>query len=161
MTIAELGSLGEFVGSVAVLVTLIYLAIQVRQNSKITRMQMIQDAASSQQLVIMRAMDDDMASNQEDPLWWKQILWIEMNLRGYESTFLQLQEGLFEPELFDAKMLRMKNWFATERAIQLWYGVRLHYHPEFRSYVDELLVGIEPTKALYIFGAVTSQASDS
>lgn len=30
MTIAELGSIGEFVGSLAVLATLIYLAIQVR-----------------------------------------------------------------------------------------------------------------------------------
>jgi hypothetical protein len=30
VTISELGSLGEFIGSIAVLVTLVYLAIQVR-----------------------------------------------------------------------------------------------------------------------------------
>jgi hypothetical protein len=33
MTIEELGSIGEFVGSVAVLITLIYLATQVRQGN--------------------------------------------------------------------------------------------------------------------------------
>lgn len=33
MTIAELGSLGEFVGAIGVVVTLIYLAFQIRQNT--------------------------------------------------------------------------------------------------------------------------------
>ena len=32
MTITELGSIGEFIGSVAVLITLVYLAVQVRQT---------------------------------------------------------------------------------------------------------------------------------
>ncbi len=35
MTIAELGSIGEFVGSLAVLITLVYLAIQIRQSKKL------------------------------------------------------------------------------------------------------------------------------
>ena len=34
MSLAELGSLGEFVGSIAVLATLIYLAYQTRQNGR-------------------------------------------------------------------------------------------------------------------------------
>jgi len=33
MTIMELGALGEFVGAIAVVVTLIYLAVQIRQNT--------------------------------------------------------------------------------------------------------------------------------
>ena len=36
MTIQELGSIGEFVSSIAVLITLIYLAIQVRQGRNAT-----------------------------------------------------------------------------------------------------------------------------
>jgi len=38
MTIAELGSLGEFIASLGVLITLIYLAIQMRQNTKAVRL---------------------------------------------------------------------------------------------------------------------------
>ena len=34
MTISELGSIGEFVSSIAVVLSLIYVAIQVRQNTK-------------------------------------------------------------------------------------------------------------------------------
>lgn len=33
MTVMELGALGEFVGAIAVVVTLVYLAIQIRQNT--------------------------------------------------------------------------------------------------------------------------------
>jgi hypothetical protein len=34
MNIMELGALGEFVGSIGVIATLVYLAIQIRQNSR-------------------------------------------------------------------------------------------------------------------------------
>ena len=37
MSISELGSLGEFLSSIAVLVTLIYVALQIRQNTHATR----------------------------------------------------------------------------------------------------------------------------
>jgi hypothetical protein len=43
MTIAELGSIGEFIGSIVVLITLIYLAIQVRQNTRHVQAQMGHD----------------------------------------------------------------------------------------------------------------------
>jgi len=33
MTISELGSIGEFVGAIGVVITLIYLAFQIRQNT--------------------------------------------------------------------------------------------------------------------------------
>ena len=37
MTISQLGSLGEFLSSIAVLITLVYLAMQIRQNTSTTR----------------------------------------------------------------------------------------------------------------------------
>ena len=43
MTIAELGSVGEFIGSIVVLITLVYLAIQVRQNTRHVQAQMGHD----------------------------------------------------------------------------------------------------------------------
>ena len=43
MTISELGAIGEFLGSIAVLITLIYLAVQVRQNTRHVKAQMGHD----------------------------------------------------------------------------------------------------------------------
>ena len=36
MTVTELGSVGEFVSAIAILITLIYLAIQIRRNRRET-----------------------------------------------------------------------------------------------------------------------------
>ncbi len=44
LTIQDLGALGELLGSVAVLVTLVYLALQTRQNTMAIRAQL--DAAT-------------------------------------------------------------------------------------------------------------------
>jgi hypothetical protein len=48
MTLGDLGNIGDFLGAIAVLVTLVYLAIQVRQNSSTSRAQIRQALADSQ-----------------------------------------------------------------------------------------------------------------
>ena len=44
MTLQDLGNLGEFIGSIAVVVTLVYLAIQIRQNTRATRTESLNTA---------------------------------------------------------------------------------------------------------------------
>jgi hypothetical protein len=48
VTISDLGSIGEFVSAIAVLVTLAYLAIQTRHNAVATRAQIRQSLADRQ-----------------------------------------------------------------------------------------------------------------
>ncbi len=45
MDLTQLANLGEFIGGVAVLVTLIYLAVQVRQGNRLARAQVHQETA--------------------------------------------------------------------------------------------------------------------
>jgi hypothetical protein len=62
MTISELGSLGEFIGSVAVLVTLIYLAIQVRLvRSESARSAMVDRGQAVRETMSMIVTDDTLA----------------------------------------------------------------------------------------------------
>lgn len=42
MTIQELGSLGELIGAIATIATLIYLAVQIRHNTKLSRVSSLQ-----------------------------------------------------------------------------------------------------------------------
>jgi hypothetical protein len=44
MTLSELGGLGELVGAIAVLASLIYVARQIRQNTNATRLATLQSA---------------------------------------------------------------------------------------------------------------------
>lgn len=60
MTIAELGSIGELVGGIAVLITLIYLAIQVRHSNKISLSQAYQARFDSRARLNLKEMGDDL-----------------------------------------------------------------------------------------------------
>ena len=51
MTFEELGGVGEFVGALAVLASLVYLATEVRRNTKTTRLATLQAALGSAQLL--------------------------------------------------------------------------------------------------------------
>lgn len=58
MTVMELGAIGEFVGSVGVIASLIYLAVQIRQNSKTMRtgayQKIVEDRSSISNYVVQQ-----------------------------------------------------------------------------------------------------------
>ena len=47
MTIEQMGSLGEVVGAIAVIVTLVQLAVQIRQNTRAIHAQAARDAQAT------------------------------------------------------------------------------------------------------------------
>ncbi len=59
MTLEELGSVKEFVGALAVLVTLIYLAVQIHQHTKTVKAQINQARSDSFQQVQLALMNSD------------------------------------------------------------------------------------------------------
>ena len=61
MSIAELGALGEFIGSFGVIATLIYLAIQIRANTRTTRAE-----ASYNALHSWAQLNEDLAKSSDD-----------------------------------------------------------------------------------------------
>lgn len=58
-SIQDLGSVGEFISSIAVVATLLYLAIQTKQTQKIVRAQTRQSWAEATQYALMTAADSD------------------------------------------------------------------------------------------------------
>jgi hypothetical protein len=66
MTIMELGALGEFLGSIAVLATLVYLSVQIRQNTrsmgeskKLALAQTYQMRSDALQMMLVQAADSE------------------------------------------------------------------------------------------------------
>jgi hypothetical protein len=62
VTISELGSLGEFISSIAVLTTLIYLSIQVRQARAESTASSIKDRGSAMRDTMLTGLTDDVLS---------------------------------------------------------------------------------------------------
>ena len=61
VTLSELGAIGEFLGSILTLITLVYLAIQVRQNTRHVQAQMGHDGWLSVKDDQIAVMGDDAA----------------------------------------------------------------------------------------------------
>ena len=57
MTLSDLGSLGEAIGGVAVLISLIYLAVQIRHNTKATRASTVLGLTNAWQDYLLQAME--------------------------------------------------------------------------------------------------------
>jgi hypothetical protein len=79
MNLIELGALGEFIGSVAVLITLIYLAIQLRNNTKVVRAQTFEQRTNHLREMNTNTMNSD---------WYWQVLEkLDQHLPGSTHVF--------------------------------------------------------------------------
>jgi hypothetical protein len=110
MSIAELGSLGEFLSSIVVLITIIYLAMQVRQNTTAMK-----SSQSSQFVSWNTGMVEPLALDREVMELW---------LKG-DTEFYDLDET-------DKQRMIFFEW----RAISAWNH---HYHMRMKGLVDDHL----------------------
>ena len=62
MSIQELGSLGEFLAAIATLATLIYLALQIRNNTSVARAEAVREFTTSWNDLLSSMFDDKESS---------------------------------------------------------------------------------------------------
>ena len=156
MTLQDLGNLGEFIGAVAVVVSLVYVAYQLRQNT-------IQMAEHSRSLRL--AANDataDQFSRFRDPLirdpqiaslWLRgredfsalspeeQVQAGAMFLELYfahQSVFIRAQEGALERNIWE-RQARVVSSELRSPGVQTWWSrANRIFDPRFVSAVDEL-----------------------
>ena len=130
MTIQDLGSIGEFVAAIATLATLIYLAVQIRQNTRVlrgtfhdshvSRMQAWQIAvAGDAELgsIWMRAQQGDELTEQErQRLWYLRTYF----LIGSESLYHQYSRGNIDSEVWQAQLTRVRRSLAQAEFRHWW-----------------------------------------
>lgn len=157
MTILELGALGEFLGSIAVLATLVYLSVQIRQNTrsmdegkKLALAQTYQMRSDALQMMLVHAADsehigpiitkltgagypEDISAledlSQEDRGRFRQ--WQIAQQTHWDNMFFQYQQGFIEDEYYrDSFRERVRRLAPTWKALNL-TGAR-------SSFVDEI-----------------------
>ena len=78
MTLEDLGNLGDFIGGLAVIATLVYLAVQIRQNTRmLDRMGAMSKAATYQSLTALIVEGNALISTSRD--------FAELRVRGREA----------------------------------------------------------------------------
>ena len=151
MTIQDWVPVSEIVGAVAVVVTLAYVAIQIRQTNTTTHRQMYQEAATALS-EYWRALAQDY------PLYelFVSMLRAPAELSRAEKgrayivmdSYLTLMESYYLHNRQYGEKLSQERWerilsrmFGTPGGNEYWQKRRFAYHDKFALYIDKLLAG--------------------
>jgi len=163
MTILELGALGEFLGSIAVLATLVYLSMQIRQNTrsmdeskKLALAQTYQMRSDALQTMLVQAADsehigpiiskltdagypEDIAALQHLSKVERQRfrLWQIAQETHWDNMFFQYQQGFIDEEYYrDSFRKRVKRLAPTWQALNV-AGARRTFNAEIEDILAE------------------------
>ena len=146
MTIMELGALGEFISSVVVLATLIYLAVQVRQSNRLSRAQARQTMMQVVQGELYKLMDNprlieamlEEPSNDQDRA--RLAMWLTAGLRQREFDWMQYRDGVIDEETYRSYVGVISILLGTDASKRWWRTVgSTAFNPDFVSEVEGLL----------------------
>ncbi len=146
LTIQDLGALGELLGSVAVLATLVYLALQTRQNTMAIAAQLdAQRISSTLQLGLTYATSTELLEAlREDQIDARPINEVRRNmiwsarLMNNQWLFAHARRGLL-PSFNEVAMARVvRGLFNRYRSFEGWWqNTKPRFFPEFVEWVEE------------------------
>ncbi len=123
MTIQDWGAIGEMVGGLAVIVTLGYLAFQLRQNATLTRAMIRQNVAESVRSMTHAGIDSDSFSSVmyrvmaggdlTDEERSRFLRWLVGSFRVYENAYRQYETGLYTDEDWESTVSAMMIFFRS------------------------------------------------
>jgi len=148
VTIQELGSVGEFVAAIATLVTLAYLAFQIRQNTRVARAELTKDLFLASRTALL-----DIAGNESLAQIAAQTLDGEQDLealrtyqfrnsffRLYELYFNLAQQGLLDESIGESyeKVIRL---FVRSETFPAWWhdASEAEYQGAFVAHIDAIV----------------------
>jgi len=139
-----ISAVSEIVGAVAVVISLIYVAAQIRQNTKMMRAAAKQSLTEASQNLIYTAIDksdewvklttgDDPASPEEDA---RMSLLVRAMLRGFESQCYQYESGLLEDDEWRALQAAIKDLCSLPGMNRYWQQLKPHMSKRLNKVID-------------------------
>jgi len=149
VSIQELGSVGELVAALATVVTLVYLSLQIRHNTRSLRAAAFQDATRSANewsallvhhpetvALIRRGISDPEALDLDESIEFDQILFTLF--RNYSVAITLTQDGLI-PEIVCANYERaLRAWFAFP-GMHAWWARNSGLGGDFERHIEALI----------------------
>ena len=163
MSLADLASLGSFVSGVAVAITLIFLVIQMRQNTLAVRAAASQALSSAYaELSNITVTNGDMAriwrlglsdlGQLNDDERVRFMSYVSTAFRFMESARLQWRRGQLDEEHWRALEGDIKD-IVAQPGIKAYWALRRHWHAEeFRTWLEALP---QPETVPSLFGVST------
>jgi hypothetical protein len=147
MMLEDLGNLGEFVGSLAVVASFIYLAIQVRQNTRAVRNSTIHEVGRD----LSGGMDQLNLDSELNRIWYDGLRDFEALskeeqrrfasyftsvLRRYENLVYQTQHGTLDPDAWLGVRKQLGFAFSQPGTVVWWNQAKNLFHPQLVEFID-------------------------
>ena len=150
MTLAEVSQISQTVGSVAVVASLIFVGVQIRQNTKATRAashHAVSEALNQVNLLWARngevsriwlaGISDRRALTPEDR--WRFDSTMRAYLHVCETMYTQADLGAGDLGIVTAEEGGIKSVFSSDGVREWWAENPFGFSPEFRKYVERLI----------------------
>ena len=137
-----IGAVGEILGAIAVLVTLGYLAAQIRQNTRAMRAAAVSAVYDTHTMteyneryimLVLKAQRSEALTAEERVHMVERFTTI---MRGLESLWYQQQLGVLSPRQFENHLDLVRWATSTPVARRMWIQVAPNFEPGFRELVD-------------------------
>ena len=159
MSIQDWGAISEMVGAIAIVVSLIYVGVQLRQNTRATRV------STSQAFIQIHGEEADPIIREPAfrDIYWRGLAglsnlhgselaafgaWTSTTIRGWESYYFQWKARAFEDPIWSGWNHQFLDLFGYPGVQEVWTIRRHHFSDEFREYVGRELAG-KQSKPLY------------
>ena len=143
-----IGAVGEIVGALAVVISIVYLALQIRQNSSLVRSSGYQTAVQTanhfleglssnpETLKVFQAAQESYADLSEDDQVLARTLFLQLFLM-YESLFYQYQDGVVAPDIWEGRRKMMFNFLSMPGVAVWWEDWNAIFAGRFLAYISE------------------------
>ena len=146
-----IGAVGEIVGASAVVISIVYLSVQIRQSSRVSKAVAIQSWANAAALeksalfsdpdlaaLILNASVNNVDNDLKDKL--RVQTYFTQLFNTFELLFFQRENGTVDNKFFESKATAYLGMMAAPGIRSFWGETRLtHFDERFRLYVDQEL----------------------
>ena len=155
MTLNDLANIGQVIGAIAVVISLIYVALQIRQNTNAVRSATAQTVhehfakwyhlvAADDELaqIVAKGLRDYTSLSEKEKV---RLVATFMAFLSYsQNAFLKWREGLLAPALWRGWELVIMNLVCAPGGTAFWKERAYMFGDEFRQYIESDLMKRQP-----------------
>lgn len=149
MSLPDLAAMGSFISSIGVVISIIFLSLQIRQSNKNQR-SLIQQGRTNRRIelflrraepyfndIMFRVHRGDLTLEPAQIASCSMI--IQAIFEGYEDTFLQHRAGTIDRSSWKTELISMRNYFRAPETRATWRVMRDGFAEDFRDFGDTLM----------------------
>lgn len=146
MNLSTLAQLGEFLGGIAVLITLIYLAVQIKQNTNALKRSSARETSMQNSLALRAQVDhaeliatgfDELNNLSVGERYRFDVIWA-MWFQGFEQTLEDERLGLQSSEVTKPYKSLIRGILATPNGLQWWDERKGWFNASLQEEIEKL-----------------------